>query len=97
MKVVYKGIEYNEGDKIKFFVKNWKYKSTFNNTRIEWEDEYIGEIKFGIYDDNEQYVNIDHLGFYVEYINKSAEYRSNEPSKDTLPDIINYNRGELIK
>lgn len=54
---------------------------------------FIGTVCFGIYEDNECYVDFEHLGFYVVY--DTVEYRDAEHKEPyivinqcTLPDFV---------
>ena len=67
--VTYDGEKYSVGDSLIF--------------KIYGGTEYIGTVKFGIYSDNEAYIDFQHLGFYVEYIHKFGGVE-----RRTLPDII---------
>jgi hypothetical protein len=95
VKVIYKGIEYNEGDKIKFYTNGWEYSEILHK-EIKFKVKQIGEVKFGVYEDKEQAKDYGHLGFYVEYFNVRLLNQS-EPSTETLCDVIDFLNGELIK
>ncbi len=77
METTYKDILYMVGDKIKM--------------NEYGDEEVIGEIKFGEYNDTEGYYVMQHLGFYVEY--DDHRYKGNQK---TLPDVINYCHGVLL-
>jgi hypothetical protein len=81
MKTTYNGIEYKEGDKISFTIE-------YGNRK----EEFVSELKFGEYEDDEGYTTYNHLGFYVQYKPDSNEYTFTI----TLPDVIRINKGKLL-
>lgn len=52
--------------------------------------DQIGEIKFGIYGDDEDYSTHEHFGWYVEFISY------NHTVIKTLPDVVRICHGEVI-
>lgn len=70
--IIYKGIEYSEGDIISFKRKNINRK----NSPVR---DVQGILKLGSYMDAEMYQVIEHFGFYVDVEGESSE---------TLPDAI---------
>lgn len=80
MQIEYLGVIYNEGDIISF---NRKLGRSRNSSVREVQ----GVLRFGLYNDSEQYEVFEHLGFYVEIEGESSE---------TLPDAIAQN-GKIIK
>jgi len=78
-------IEYSDGDNIQFWETEF----------IGGEIERVGMIHFGIYADHEQYVDNEHLGFYVIYPVEMDGWIDYHIA--TLPDIVSNCRYKLIK
>lgn len=69
-------------------LKDINGREIFENDTIEFAyqgNSIRGKVKFGLYDDNEQYATFTHLGFYVSFI----ESQMNTEVKCTLPDCLN--------